>query len=149
MSSILTWCADLSITIPPADSFSSLSWPLLLSIASTLATRIFGLNGLVMYSSTPRLNPCNSSLSSLLAVSIITGKSEYCLISFSVSKPSILGIITSKSISFMSFCSINKDIASSPSAASTTLYPFTLKKSLTSFLILASSSTTNIFMISI
>ena len=118
---------------------------LLLKIASTRATRIFGLNGLEIYSSTPRLKPCSSSRSSLLAVSMMIGTWEYFLIVLQVSQPSIFGIITSRIISAISFCSKNKSTASSPLEASSTENPFTLKKSFTSFLILASSSTTNIF----
>ena len=44
--------------------------------ASTLATRIFGLNGLEIYSSTPSSKPFSSSCSSPRAVSITTGTLE-------------------------------------------------------------------------
>ena len=51
-------CADLLIKIPPSSIESSLdACELLLSIADTLATRILGLKGLDIYSSTPSSNP--------------------------------------------------------------------------------------------
>ena len=117
----------------------------LLRIASTLATRIFGLNGFDTYSSTPSSKPNNSSASSLFAVSIMIGTFDCFLISLHVSHPSIFGIMTSRIISDISFLEKNISMASSPLAASKTLYPFLCKKSLTSILILLSSSTTRIF----
>ena len=128
---------------------SAASTLLLRRMASTLATRIFGLKGFVIYSSTPRSKPCSSSFSSLLAVSIIIGTLEYCLISRHTCQPSIFGIITSRMISAISFTSKNLSTASSPSPASITVNPFFVKKSFTSFLILLSSSTTKIFKLSI
>ena len=98
-----------------------------------------------MYSSTPSSKPSNSSLSSLFAVSIIIGTLEIFLISLHASHPSILGIITSKMIRSISLLSTNTSTASSPLDASTTSYCFLTRKSLTSFLILSSSSTTRIF----
>ena len=102
-----------------------------------------------MYSSTPSLKPCSSSCSSPLAVSMRIGTWEYFRIVFSTSQPSIFGIITSKRIKAISFCSKKMSIASSPSPASTTWKPLTVRKSFTSFLILGSSSTTNILSVSI
>ena len=72
--------------------------------AFTLATSIFGENGFEMYSSAPMSKPFNSSRSSPLAVSIIIGTFEVCLISRHTSKPFILGIIISSTSSAMSFC---------------------------------------------
>ena len=141
---MVTWWAALSIQIPPTSIFSVEATLLLRRIASTLATRILGLKGLDIYSSTPRENPWSSSRSSLLAVSMITGTREYLRMVFNTSHPSILGIITSSSTRAMSFCAKKVSTASSPSPASITAKPLLVRKSLTSFLILASSSTTNI-----
>ena len=120
----------------------------LLRMASTRATRILGLKGLDIYSSTPREKPWSSSRSSLLAVSMITGTWEYLRMVLRTSQPSIFGIITSRSTRAMSFCAKNTSTASSPSPASMTANPLLVRKSFTSFLILASSSTTNILSVS-
>ena len=75
--SIVTSCAALLTSIPPARITSSAARPLVRrKIASTRATRIFGLNGFEMYSSTPSSKPSSSSLSSLFAVSMMIGTCE-------------------------------------------------------------------------
>ena len=104
---------------------------------------------MAIYSSAPHSKPCSSSISSPFAVSIIIGTLESFLICLHTSQPSILGIITSRIISAISLFSINVSTASTPSAASITAYPFLVRKSLTSFLILLSSSTTKTFILSI
>ena len=142
-------CAFLSTQIPAALNTSPPPWVPLLKIASILATKIFGLKGFVMYSSTPSSKPRSSSRSSDRAVNIMIGTLEYLRIVLHTSQPSILGIITSKSTRLISFSLKNTSIASSPSPASRTRYPLIVKKSLTSFLILSSSSTINTFIPSI
>ena len=58
LSLILTICAALSILISPASITSPAVFPRVrLKIAFTRATRIFGLNGFDIYSSTPSSNP--------------------------------------------------------------------------------------------
>ena len=64
-------------------------------------------------------------------------------------QPSILGIITSRIIKDILLSAKNLSIASIPSPASSTSYPAFIRKSLTSFLILLSSSTTKILSLSI
>ena len=104
--SIFTICAALSIVIPPALITSPPSVPSVLRrIAFTLATRIFGLNGLEIYSSTPSSKPWSSSLSSERAVSMMIGTLEDSLISRHTCHPSIFGIMTSRMIRAMSLSS--------------------------------------------
>ena len=144
MPSIVTSWADRFKTMPLYSSVSSVDALLLRRMACTLATRILGLNGLDIYSSTPSSNPRSSSFSSPLAVSMIIGTLEYCLISRQVSQPSIFGIITSSITREISLLARNTSTASSPSAASNTLKFCLTRKSRTSFRIRSSSSTTKI-----
>ena len=140
---VTSW-ADRFKTIPLYSSVSSVAALLLRRIACTLATRILGLKGLDIYSSTPSSNPRSSSFSSPLAVSMIIGTLEYCLISRQVSQPSILGIITSSITREISLFARKTSTASSPSAASSTLEFCFTRKSRTSFRIRSSSSTAKI-----
>ena len=136
--------AVLSTSIPPSERTSLWSALLLLKIASTLAVRILGLNGLDIYSSTPSSKPNNSSCSSPLAVSMTIGTLDSLRISRHTCQPSILGIITSSIIRSIVLSLQNISIACSPFSASTTSYPFLVRKSRTSLRILLSSSTTSI-----
>ena len=110
----------MSMQIPPTFRVSVETILLRRRIASTRATRILGLKGLEMYSSTPREKPWSSSRSSLRAVSMITGTWEYLRIVFNTSQPSIFGIITSRSTRAMSLSAKKMSTASSPSPASIT-----------------------------